>query len=299
MEVAVPVALMVTTVPPVFCHVALPLASDVKTLPAAAPVDILTVLLNVAAPVVVNAVNVVAPVTPNVPPTVSLPLIVELVTDEVPADKVPVKLNEVPVAAPITGETNVGVLANTNAPVPVSSVTALIKFELVGVAKNDTIPVPKPLTPVAIGKPVALVKVALDGVPKFGVTKFGLVDNTTFPDPVDVVTPVPPYATANVEPFQVPEVIVPTPVKLELITVDFKVVPDNVPASAIIVISALPLNAVPLIFLAVANVVAVDAFPVKAPVNPVELTELKPVTEVTVPPNDINVEPNVVVLFAN
>ena len=33
--------------------------------------------------------------------------------------------------------------------------------------------------------------------------------------------------------------------------------------------------------------------------NPVELTELNPVTEVTVPPNDIIVEPNVVVLFAN
>ena len=111
--------------------------------------------------------------------------------------------------------------------------------------------------------------------------------------------PVPPYATANVDPFQVPVVIVPTPVKLELVTVDFKVVPDKVPASATIVISALPLNAVPLIFLAVANVVAVDAFPVKAPVNPVELTEVKPVTEVTVPPNDIVVEPNVVVLLAN
>ena len=175
-EVAVPVALIVTTVPPVFCHVALPLASDVKTLPAAAPVDILTVLLNVAAPVVVNAVNVVAPVTPSVPPTVSFPLTVELVTDDVPADKTPVNVNEVPVAAPITGVTSVGVLANTNAPVPVSSVTALIKFELVGVAKNDAIPVPKPLTPVAIGKPVALVKVALDGVPKFGVVRTGLVN---------------------------------------------------------------------------------------------------------------------------
>ena len=83
--------------------------------------------------------------------------------------------------------------------------------------------------------------------------------------------PVPPFAIAIVEPFQVPEVIVPTPVKLELVTVDFKVVPDNVPASATIVISALPLNAVPLIFLAVAKVVAVDALPVNSPVNPVAL----------------------------
>ena len=71
------------------------------------------------------------------------------------------------------------------------------------------------------------------------------------------------------------------------------------PASATIEIFALPSNGVPLIFLAVAKVVAVDAFPVNAPVNPVELTEVNPVTEVTVPPNVIVVEPNVVVLFAN
>jgi hypothetical protein len=209
------------------------------------------------------------------------------------------KTKDVPVAAPMTGETKVGVLAKTNAPVPVSSVIALIKFELVGVAKNDAIHVPKPLTPVAIGKPVAFVNVAEVGIPKIGVVKVGLVDNTTFPEPVDVVTPVPPYATANVDPFQVPDVIVPTPVKLELVTVDFKVVPDNVPASATIVISALPLNAVPLIFLEVANVVAVLALPVNAPVNPVELTELNPVTEVTVPPSVIVVEPKLVVFVAN
>lgn len=114
-----------------------------------------------------------------------------------------------------------------------------------------------------------------------------------------MVEPVPPLAIAIVEPFQVPEVIVPTPVKLELVTVDFKVVPDNVPASATIVISVLPLNAVPLIFLAVANVVAVEAFPDNAPVNPVELTEVNPITEVIVPPKVIVVEPRVIVFVAN
>ena len=57
---------------------------------------IFTVLLNVAAPVVVNAVNVdvldavsdvklVAPVTPNVPPTVSLFVTLKLVRVDVPA----------------------------------------------------------------------------------------------------------------------------------------------------------------------------------------------------------------------
>lgn len=234
----------------------MPLASDVKIRFKPAPVGILTVLLNVAAPVVVKAVRVdvpdavkddkvVAPVTPKVPPTVSLFVTLKLVSVEVPAVndeynvvapvtfnvdenvatpvtpnvppsevapfptvnvlpaatvtlsfnavvplavKVPVivaapptfkvedKTKEVPVAAPMTGVTKVGVFANTNAPEPVSSVIAVIKFALVGVAKNDAIPVPKPLTPVAIGKPVAFVKVALDGVPKFGVVKTGLVN---------------------------------------------------------------------------------------------------------------------------
>jgi hypothetical protein len=79
-------------------------------------------------------------------------------------------LNErlVPVAAPITGVTNVGVLANTFAPVPVSSVKAANKFALDGVAKNVATLVPKPLTPVATGKPVQLVKVPLAGVPSTG-----------------------------------------------------------------------------------------------------------------------------------
>ena len=173
-------------------------------------------LVKVDVPAVKVEDKVVAPVTPNVPPTVSFPLTVELVTDDVPADKTPVNVNEVPVAAPITGVTSVGVLANTNAPVPVSSVTALIKFELVGVAKNDAIPVPKPLTPVAIGKPVALVKVTLDGVPKFGVVKTGLVNvlfvNVSVPAivanvpvaPGSVIVVVP--ATAGAITLAVPEV---------------------------------------------------------------------------------------------
>ena len=45
---------------------------------------------------------------------------------------------------------------------------------------------------------VQFVKVPLDGVPKIGVTKVGLVDNTVFPVPVDEVTPVPPFATGRV-----------------------------------------------------------------------------------------------------
>ena len=63
-------------------------------------------------------------------------------------------------------------------------------------------------------------------------------------------------------PFQIPFDIVPTLVKLEPVTVDFNVFPDNVPASADRVISPLPSNDTPLILLAVASLVAVTALPV-------------------------------------
>lgn len=55
-----------------------------------------------------------------------------------------------------------------------------------------------PVTPVVKGKPVALVNTIAVGVPKAGVTSVGLVDKTTDPVPVLVVTPVPPDATGKV-----------------------------------------------------------------------------------------------------
>ena len=65
-----------------------------------------------------------------------------------------------------------------------------------------------PVTPVVNGRPVAFVKVADCGVPRIGVVSVGLVDSTTLPEPVDVVTPVPPLATASVadKPAAVPVV---------------------------------------------------------------------------------------------
>ena len=69
-------------------------------------------------------------------------------------------LNLTPVAP------NVGNVANTKEPEPVSSVIADAKLALVGVAKNVATPVPKPLTPVDIGSPVPFVSVTDAGVPK-------------------------------------------------------------------------------------------------------------------------------------
>ena len=62
-------------------------------------------------------------------------------------------------------------------------------------------------------------------------------------------------------PFTVALVNVPTLVKLDPITVEFKVAPVKVPASAVTVISPLPSKSTLFIFLAVANFVAVVAVP--------------------------------------
>jgi hypothetical protein len=86
------------------------------------------------------AVRVAAPVPP-------------LATGSVPVTPVvkgrPVKLVATPeVGVPSKGVTSVGLVANTNDPVPVSSVTAANKFALDGVPKNVATPLPKDVMPV-------------------------------------------------------------------------------------------------------------------------------------------------------
>jgi hypothetical protein len=114
--------------------------------------------------------------------------------EAVPVMFVPTKADGVPRA----GVTRVGLVANTKEPVPVSSVTAEIRLADDGVPKKVATPVPKPLTPVEIGRPVAFVNTAELGVPNAGVTNVGEFDNTTEPVPVELVTPVPPLATPKV-----------------------------------------------------------------------------------------------------
>ena len=82
----------------------------------------------------------------------------------------------------------VGLVAKTRGPDPVSSVTVDARFADDGVAKNVATPVPRPLTPVLIGNPVALVSVAEEGVPSAGVTRVGDVAKTNEPEPVSSVT---------------------------------------------------------------------------------------------------------------
>jgi hypothetical protein len=127
--------------------------------------------------------------------------------EAVPVMFVPTKADGVPRA----GVTKVGLLANTKAPDPVSSVTAEAKLADDGVPKKVATPVPKdvipvpplatgkvPVTPVVRGRPVKLVATPEAGVPNAGVTNVGEFDNTTEPVPVEEVTPVPPLATGRV-----------------------------------------------------------------------------------------------------
>lgn len=79
------------------------------------------------------------------------------------------------VGVPRTGVTSVGEVANTAAPLPVSSVRAEARLALLGVARNVPTPVPSPLTPVLIGSPVQLVSVPDAGVPSAGVVSVGEV----------------------------------------------------------------------------------------------------------------------------
>jgi hypothetical protein len=116
------------------------------------------------------------------------------VATPVPKPETPVEIGNpvafVSVAAdgvPNAGVTNVGEVAKTANPVPVSSVSAAARFAELGVPRKAATPVPNPDTPVDIGRPVAFVSVAEAGVPRTGVTKVGDVANTTAPVPVSSV----------------------------------------------------------------------------------------------------------------
>jgi hypothetical protein len=97
-------------------------------------------------------VNVGLPVQLSSTPLAGVPNtgVVNTILVEVHAEILPLA------TVPNAGVTNVGDVANTSAPDPVSPVTAEIKFALVGVAKKVATFAPNPLIPVATGKPVQL-----------------------------------------------------------------------------------------------------------------------------------------------
>ena len=63
--------------------------------------------------------------------------------------------------------------------------------------------------------PVKLVTVPLEGTPRAGVINVGELLSTTAVDPVDAVTPVPPFATGSV-PVSLATAIAPSAIAVEL-----------------------------------------------------------------------------------
>ena len=129
-----------------------------------------------------------------------------LATGKVPVTPVvignPVQLVKTPAeGVPIFGVVNAGLVDKTLLPEPVLVVTPVPPLATGRV----------PVTPVVTGKPVQFVSTPADGVPMFGVVNAGLVDKTLLPEPVELVTPVPPLATANVP---VTPVVIGSPVQL-------------------------------------------------------------------------------------
>jgi len=92
------------------------------------------------------------------------------------------------VGVPRMGVTSVGEVANTFAPLPVSSVNTVARLALLGVARNVATPEARPDTPVDMGRPVMFVAMPEDGVPSAGVTSVGDVANTLAPEPVSSVS---------------------------------------------------------------------------------------------------------------
>src|SRR6185312_8500553 len=194
-------------------------------------------------------------------PAVALHTTVLAACDVSPANGKPVALVSVTDAGvPSTGVTNVGDVANTAAPEPVSFVSAAAKLADVGVPKNVATPVAKPLTPVEIGNPVAFVSVADVGVPNTGVTNVGDVANTAAPVPVSSANAAAKFALEGVARN------VPTPVPMP-------VTPDI--GAAVAVIVPLPLTArlapVPTTIAAVVFVLPVNALNAVEPPEPQSL----------------------------
>ena len=143
---------------------AVPSQVKAKVIPKAFPVVGIFEIVNV----VIAAFNETANTLPSEQFSVSVP-------DEI-AGAVFVSMRLVIVAVVSVGE-----VAKTFAPLPVSSVNAAAKFADVGVAKKVATLVPRPLTPVDIGKPVHDVSVPLEGVPRTGVTSVGDVSESVSP----------------------------------------------------------------------------------------------------------------------
>jgi len=172
---------------------------------------------------------------------------------------------------------NVGAVANTNDPVPVSSVMAEIKLAELGVAKNVAIPVPNPEIPVDTGSPVQL-----DNVPELGVPKA---------PPFTTTAPAEPVFTANAVATPVPNPLTPVemgrPVQL-----------DNVPDDGVPSTGVVNVGLVNVLFVNVSEPANVTKVPVVGNVIVVEPDVVRVRAFAPESVNDAPEVPRLVMLFA-
>ena len=110
-------------------------------------------------------------------------MVVALLEESVKSARAAVKDEKV-TAPEKVGVLSVGDVPKTAAPEPVSSVRAATRLALDAALSQAATLEPRPETPVPIGKPVALVSVKVDGVPRLGVVRVGLFAKTATPVPV-------------------------------------------------------------------------------------------------------------------
>jgi hypothetical protein len=148
--------------------------------------------------IVLALIIVLVPETVRFPPTVTFPFS-DVLPDALPMANVVAAPAMLTVVAVVLTKSNdaldvvidvliFGLVLNMRVPVPLSSVTTLIKLAELGVARNVATLAPRPLTPVEIGSDVPLLKLTDCGVPRIGVTRVGELENTNTPVPVSSET---------------------------------------------------------------------------------------------------------------
>lgn len=156
-------------------------------------------------PVPVLATTDSAPVLPDV---ITAPLVV--------------RFDNVPIFCDVFTESTLLVLVS---PVPATELATVVALpaEVMGPVRLAFVVTFPAVNPAAV--PVMFVPTKEDGVPRAGVINVGDVESTALPVPVEVVTPVPPLATAKVParviaPLVADEGVSPVEPALKVVTID-------------------------------------------------------------------------------
>ena len=156
------------------------------------------------------------------------------------------------------GVVRVGDVPNTSAPVPVSSVSAAARLADEGAPRNSATPAARPDTPVSIGKPVQLVKMPLNGVPRRGARRVGALLNTARPVPVSSVMVAARFADVGAARNAATSAARPeTPVEIGRLTQLARLPDAGVPSAAAVSVGPFSTGAVSVLLISVCAVLVV------------------------------------------